>query len=134
MRISQAQLDAIARNALLDKLERGFRASVPDADLLESPPLHDFLVACEQDAQALGLSSEQGIASYALAAWFLGPGFVDRSRYLRQLLASPYPEVRKVHALNEWVHALLGKPQDEEGADLALRQAFFSTAAWGVGD
>lgn len=134
MRISQAQLDGIARSALFDKLERGFRASVPDADLLESPLLHDYFATCERDAQALGLSSEQGIASYALAAWFLGPGFVDRSRYLRQLLASPYPEVRKVHALNEWVHALLGKPQDEAGADQALRQAFFSTAAWGVGD
>lgn len=61
MRISQAQLDAIARNALLDKLERGFRASVPDADLLEAQPLRDFLVACEHDAQALGLSSEQAL-------------------------------------------------------------------------
>ena len=134
MRISQAQLDAIARNALLDKLERGFRASVPDANLLESQPLRDFLVACEHDAQALGLSSEQGIASYALAAWFLGHGFIDRSRYLHQLLTSPYPEVRKVHALNEWVHARLGKPQDEAGADQELRQAFFSTTAWGVGN
>ncbi len=134
MRFSQAQLDDIARRGLFDKLERGFRASVPDAALLESPLLRDYFAACERDAQALGLRSEQGIASYALAAWFLGPGFVDRSRYLRQLLASPYPEVRKVHALNEWVHALLGKPQDEETADQALRQAFFSTTAWGVGD
>ena len=132
MKISQKQFDRIAHTALLDKLERGFRTTVPNADLLASAPLREFFESCLSDAAALGLHSEQGVASYALAAWFLEPGFVDRSRYLRPLLASAYPEVRKVYALNEWVHALLGQPQDADGADQALRQAFYSTAPWGA--
>jgi hypothetical protein len=58
-------------------------------------------------------------------------GFERQSRHLQALLNSTLPEVRKVYAMNEWVHTLLGAPEDIERADEALKQAFYRTAAWG---
>ena len=77
-------------------------------------------------------SGEQGIASYALVAWFLQLGFDALSKNLPLLLASGYPEVRKVHAMNEWAHKLIMSRQDQSGADEALVLAFRSTSAWGA--
>jgi len=40
--------------------------------------------------------TEQGIASYALAVWWLGLDFEEASEALKALLECNYPEVRKV--------------------------------------
>jgi hypothetical protein len=40
--------------------------------------------------------------------------------------------VRKVHAINEWVHTLLGDPEDVTSADEKLKQALYRTESWGA--
>ncbi|MBA4178144.1 MAG: hypothetical protein C0505_16545, partial [Leptothrix sp. (in: Bacteria)] len=92
-----------------------------------------LVVASLDAAEAQHLRTEQGLAAYALAACFLGLGFEAGSAPLRSLLASPMPEVRRVHALNEWVRATLGDPSNPGRADEALQQSLQRTAAWGDG-
>jgi predicted GNAT superfamily acetyltransferase len=82
-------------------------------------------------AQKKGLNTEQGIASYALAVWWLGLNFEAASAKLVALLNTDYPEVRKMHAMNEWVNAAIGAPDNIAAADEKLRQALQSTEAWG---
>ena len=107
------------------------RRSLPEFDSLSAESRTAFVDACQEGAAACGLVTEQGVASYCLAAWFLEPGFEKKSRYLQALLDSAFPEVRKVYAMNEWAHVLIGNPSDMAAADAALKQAFYGTAAWG---
>ena len=131
MRISQQQSQGIADAMFAEKLDGAMRRSVPAYAELSQEGRASFIADCRRDAAVLGLRTEQGIASYALAMWFLEPGFETRSRHLMALLASGFPEVRKVHAMNEWVHVLLGDPGNLAAADEALKQGFYSTKAWG---
>jgi hypothetical protein len=105
--------------------------AVPAFEGLSTEERSAFVADSLSRAAAHGLRTEQAFASSVLALWFLAPGFEQRSRYLGPLLQSRFPELRKVYAMNEWVHALLGNPADTAGADDRLKQAFRFTHSWG---
>jgi hypothetical protein len=132
MQINEQQARRIAPAMFTQKLAGAMSRAVPEFDELSTESRAEFLEACQRAAAARGLLTEQGIAAYALATWFLGPGFEAKSPYLMALLDSGFPEVRKVHALNEWVHVLLGDPENLAAADEALKAAFYRSAAWGA--
>ncbi len=132
MQFNGPQLEEMAQGIFLAKLSAAFVRTLPEFAALSQPAQTEFLEICIHDANAQGLQTEQGIAAYALVAWFLQPGFDALSKNLPLLFASAYPEVRKVHAMNEWAHKLMMNRQDQSGADEALVLAFRSTSAWGT--
>lgn len=131
MRLHKGQAELMGQAMFIEKLDHAFCRDIPEFGELDADARADFLVACLRAANAMGLVTEQGVASYALAAWWLEIGFEDKSRYLKALFASGYPEVRKVYAMNEWAHAVIGAPDNMEAADEKLKQAFYRTQAWG---
>lgn len=131
LKISPEQMDLMARAMIVRKLDAAFLRDVPGyADLTDGDRV-EFFEQSVGAAQSKGLISEQGIASYVLAVWWLGLDFEEASEMLKTLLKSDYPEVRKVHAMNEWVHAAIGDPDDIAAADEKLTQALEITKAWG---
>lgn len=132
MQISEAQVRYVARSLFSQKLAVAMERVVPEFAQMSPGARAEFLEASQRAAEDRGLLTEQGIASYALAAWFLEPGFETKSAYVMALLNSAFPEVRKVHAMNEWVHVLLGNPENMTAANEALRAAFYRSAAWGA--
>lgn len=113
------------------KLGAEFCKNIPDFSGLEPETRHDFLMGCLSAAKANGLLTEQGVASYALGKWWLGESFEEKSRYLRSLFMSNFPETRKVYAMNEWISAVIGEPENMASADEKLKQGFYRTGAWG---
>jgi len=120
MQISEIQMQHLARAMFTRKLAGAMGRAVPEFAQLSTESRAEFLDVCQSAAADQGLLTEQGIAAYALAAWFLEPGFEAKSQYLMALLDSDFPEARKVHAMNEWVHILLGEPGNRAAADEAL--------------
>jgi hypothetical protein len=133
LQIDRRQFQRIDQTLVRQKIDRAMARAVPVFEEFSAEERSAFVEDSLSGAAAHGLRTEQGLASYALALWFLAPGFEQRSRYLSPLLQSRFPELRKVYAMNEWVHALLGNPADTAGADDRLKQAFRFTHAWGEG-
>ena len=133
MQILPGQAERVADGILRAKLVAALAEAVPDFGALTVTSRGAFLDACLAAARARGLRTEQGLGAYALGAWFLEPGFEQRSPRLTALLASDYPEPRKLHAMNEWVSAALGTPDDAAPAEARMREAFYETEAWGRG-
>ena len=131
MQISQDDRDLLANQMFLEKQNAAFLLSVPGFDDLSENDRMEFLKMTKLAAEAEGLRTEQGIVSYALAVWWLGFEFAQLSQELESLLKSSYPEVRKVHAMNEWVNALIGDPDNVAAADEKLKQGLARTEAWG---
>ena len=132
MRIRTEQAARLAQTQFIQKLDGALSRRLPD---FASLPMHDRLplvVQCLDAAERRGLRSEQGLASYALAAWFLGVGFETRSARLLVLLTRSLPEVRRVYAMNEWVRLMIGAPDEVAAADAVLVPALQRTAAWGA--
>lgn len=90
-----------------------------------------FLSEAWQQADALGLHSERGVAGYALAARWLGLRFEQDVPLLMALLNAPMPEVRKLHGLSDWVHDQLGPHATAASGDAAIRHSFALTEPWG---
>lgn len=131
LQISAEQISLMEKVALVTKIDEALGRQYPDFAALPDEERVAFVVNSMTSAAQYKLRSEQGVGSYALAAYWLGMGFERQSRHLQALLNSTFPEVRKVYAMNEWVHTLLGAPEDIERADEELKQAFHRTAAWG---
>jgi len=131
LRLSPEQSQHLGKMIFIEKMDVQFSRNIPEFADLEQDDRDVFLVACLQAAEARGLVTEQGVVSYALAAWWLGIGFEEKSRYLVPLFESGFPEVRKVYAMNEWVHAVIGEPENLSAADERLKLAFFKTREWG---
>lgn len=131
LQISAEQISMMEKIALVTKIDEALGRQYADFAALPDQERVTFVVDSMTSAAQYKLRSEQGVASYALAAYWLGIGFEQQSRHLQALLNSTFPEVRKVYAMNEWVHTLLGAPDDIERADEELKQAFYRTAAWG---
>lgn len=131
LKIRQEQMDQMARAMIIRKMDAAFMRDVPGFAELADADRAEFFDQSVSTAQANGLKTEQGVASYALAVRWLGLDFEAASEKLVALLNSAYPEVRKVHAMNEWVHAALGAPDDIAAADEKLIQALEVTEAWG---
>lgn len=131
LQISAEQISMMEKIALVTRIDEALGRQYADFAALPDQERVTFVVDSMTSAAQYKLRSEQGVASYALAAYWLGIGFEQQSRHLQALLNSTFPEVRKVYAMNEWVHTLLGAPDDIERADEELKQAFYRTAAWG---
>lgn len=131
LQISAEQISLMEKMGLIAKLDKSLGrqyaafAALPDEERIA------FLVDSTSSAAQLNLRSEQGIASYVLAAYWLDVGFERQSRHLQALLGSSFPEVRRVYAMNEWVHTLLGEPENMALAEEQMKQAFYRTVAWG---
>ena len=129
--VRKEQVDAISRVRFVEKLNAAFSRDVPG--FAESAPddRKTFLTLAISLAETKGLKTEQGLASYALALWWLGVDFELKSKELESLLESDCPEVRKIYAMNEWVNAVIGDPKNIAAADEAMRQGVKRTEAWG---
>jgi hypothetical protein len=132
LELNQDQSQCLGKILLVEKMDAQFSRNVPEFSMLAKDDRDLFLVTSMKAAEARGLITEQGVASYALAAWWLGVGFEEKSTRLVPLFESAYPEVRKVYAMNEWVHAMIGDPNNVTSADEHLKQAFFKTRNWGA--
>ncbi|GAW67096.1 hypothetical protein GPEL0_01r2749 [Geoanaerobacter pelophilus] len=130
MGIRSDKIDELARAAFLAKLDAAFSRDLQDYVLIDQSERHQFLYLAMAMAGARGLVTEQGIASYALALWYLGADFEEKSDELQALLAGSLPEVRKVHAMNKWVETLIGDPENTASADKVLLQALKLSAPW----
>lgn len=132
MEIRSEKIDELARAAFTDKLDAAFCRDLPDYMRIEQDERYQFLTLAMALAETQGFSTEQGIASYTLALWYLGVDFEEKSNELAALLVAPYPEVRRIHAMNKWVEAMIGAPDDIAVADQAIKQALKQTEAWGT--
>ncbi|WP_026840579.1 hypothetical protein [Citrifermentans bremense] len=131
MDIRSEKIEELVRAAFLAKLDAAFTRDLQDYVLMDQAERHRFLTLAMAMAGARGLVSEQGIASYALALWYLGVDFEDKSVELKALLAGPLPEVRKIHAMNKWVETVIGDPENIATADQALFMALKLSEPWG---
>jgi hypothetical protein len=131
MEIRSGNIDELARAAFLAKLDAAFSSDLQDYVLIDQAERHQFLSLAMAMAGRRGLLTEQGIASFALALWYLGADFEQISGELQSLLAGSLPEVRKVHAMNKWVETLIGDPENIAAADKALLQALKLSEHWG---
>lgn len=129
--IRSQQMDQLARSIFLNKLDAACVRDIPGFAELGKDERMEFLNRSVSRAKSKGLGTEQGIASYVIAVWWLGLHFETASKELETLLKSDYPEVRKAHAMNEWVHAAIGDPDNIAAADQKLKQALDLTEAWG---
>lgn len=132
MKIGAEQLANLSERMLIQKLDGSFRKSLEEFADLPEPERIEFIEQCAEAARARGLLSEIGIASYALGAWWLDLGFEEQSPLVIRMFATDLPEVRKIHALNEWIHGRLAAPAEPSLADNALRAAFQRTTPWGT--
>ena len=132
MEFRTEQMDWLAHAVFIEKLDTAFSRDLPDFKGIDRGERYEFLSLAIAFAETKGLTSEQGLASYALALWYLGVDFEERSKELEALLESSYPEVCKVHAMNEWVEAVMGDPNDITLADKAMKRALELTEAWGT--
>jgi hypothetical protein len=134
MQIHQEQFDQIGLSLLNERIDQALHRTVPEYRLASDELRSLFLVLAIDEARLAGFTSEQGIAAYALGAWYLEPGFQSRSKLLSALFASRLPEFRRLYAMDAWLHAVIGHPDDLAAADDELRKAFDRTHAWGTGD
>lgn len=132
MEIRSDKIDELARAAFMERLDAAFRRDLQDYIEIDRNERYEFLALAMALAETKGFQTEQGIASYALALWYLGVDFEEKSTALESLLTSIYPEVRKVHAMNKWVEAVIGDPDNIAAADQAMKSALNVTGPWGT--
>lgn len=132
MEIRSDKIDELARAAFMERLDTAFRRDLQDYMEIDRNERYEFLALAMALAETKGFQTEQGIASYALALWYLGVDFEEKSTALESLLTSIYPEVRKVHAMNKWVEAVIGDPDNIAAADQAMKSALNITGPWGT--
>lgn len=131
MEIRSEKIDELARAAFTEKLDAAFCRDLQDYTHIDRNERYQFLTLAMALAETQGFTTEQGIASYTLALWYLGVDFEEQSDELAVLLAAPYPEVRRIHAMNKWVEAMIGDPDNIAAADQAINSALKQTEAWG---
>ncbi|WP_236025906.1 hypothetical protein [Geomonas azotofigens] len=131
MEIRIEQMNEVARAEFIERLDAALMRDLTDYYKIGRDQRLDFLAAAVELADSKGFKSEQGMASYVLALWYLDIDFEEKSNALETLLTSSLPEVRRVHALNQWVEAVLGEPDNIAAADEALRKSLQLTEPWG---
>jgi len=134
LKISKEQCERMARDMFLNKLVAAFSREIPSFAACDREDRKFFLTEAVLLAESKGFKTEQGLASYALAVWWLGVDFEEKSQALQALMQSIYPEVRKIQAMNEWVNAMIGDPKSMATADEALKQGLTLTEPWGPSD
>src|SRR4051812_22886537 len=109
MRVGRRQMDRVSDSALRRQLLSAMERDIEDFRSLAQAEKNDFVQQALTEARSWGLQTAQGIAAYALGLWFLDPDFPEQSELVQALLRSNAPEVRKVHAMNEWISVKLGQ-------------------------
>ena len=130
MLLSASQIEGVGTTTFRRQLDRALSREVVDFGLLDASSRIAFLDLGVSCARAAGLRTGQAIASYVLGACYLDVRFESSSALLTALLASTLPELRKVHAMNEWASCLIGNPGNIDQADDAVRRAALLTRAW----
>ncbi|UPU34823.1 hypothetical protein M1B72_15385 [Geomonas paludis] len=131
MEIRIEQMNEVARAEFIERLDAALMRDLSDYYKIGRDQRREFLAAAVELAENKGFKSEQGMASYVLALWYLDIDFEEKSTALETLLVSPLPEVRRVHALNQWVETVLGDPDNIAAADEALTKSLQLTEPWG---
>ena len=131
-RITADQMEHMGSRTFRERLRASLARNDIDFAAMPSSTQDEFVVACHEQAQRLGLRGESAVAAYALGALWLGVGFEEASPLLKKLLDTSVPEVRKVHAMSEWVRDHLGATSTPQSGDAAIRRSFALTAPWGV--
>ena len=131
IKLRSGQMELFTTSKYIEKLEVAFCRDIRDFSNLDVEDRRVFLLGSYLSAKSKGFLTEKGWASYALGVWWLGDLFELKSKMLCSLLASSYPEIRKVCAMNEWVSAMIDAPDNVSAADEKLRQEFYRTSAWG---
>ncbi|MBJ6799955.1 hypothetical protein [Geomonas propionica] len=131
MEIRVEQMNEVARAEFVERLDAALMRDLSDYYKIGRDQRLEFLTAAVELAENKGFKSEQGVASYVLALWYLDIDFEEKSSALESLLTSPLPEVRRVRALNLWVETVLGDPDNIAAADDALRRSLQLTEPWG---
>lgn len=132
MKLDNRQFQRVSESVFRNRLAQAMLRGVPGFETLAAEERVAFIGAAVAEASGHGLRTEQGLAAYAVALCYLEPDFPATSHYLHALLASTLPEVRKVHAMNEWVSARIGEPDAVGVADARLKNAYGRTRDWGV--
>ncbi|GFO64726.1 hypothetical protein [Geomonas paludis] len=131
MEIRIEQMNEVARAEFIERLDAALMRDLSDYYKIGRDQRREFLAAAVELAENKGFKSEQGMASYVLALWYLDIDFEEKSTALETLLVSPLPEVRRVHAFNQWVETVLGDPDNIAAADEALTKSLQLTEPWG---
>jgi hypothetical protein len=132
IQISASQMKQMGDRAFRARLRASLARNDVDFAAMTPEAQQGFVAASHEQARALGLRTEQGIAAYALGALWLGVDFEQSSNLLTSLLKAALPEARKVHAMSEWVKDRLAANPPPQSGDAALRKSFALTAPWGV--
>jgi hypothetical protein len=127
-----SQMQHLGDQAFRERLRASLARNDVDFAAMSAAAQHAFVAASHGHARLLGLRSEQAVAAYALGALWLGVGFEEASPLLQRLLRTSVPEVRKAHAMSEWVRDQLGATSTPQSGDAAIRKSFALTAPWGV--
>lgn len=131
LKFSAAQMNAMGESMFRERADQALRARVPGWADEPRAEREAFLQDCLERARAHRLTSEQGIISYALGAWWLGSGFEHASALLLQMLAAPLPELRRCQGMNDWVADQLHRDATPDSGDDAIRRSFALTEPWG---
>lgn len=131
LKISQSMQDALLASTILDQVHRAFYESLPGFSSESQDDQAEFTLFAQALANDSNMKSTMGIAAFGLAAWWLGPDFMDSSAGLREALRTDLPEIRKVHMLNEWAAVRIAQPTEMAPAERALVQARAESRAWG---
>jgi hypothetical protein len=130
--ISANQMRHMGDQAFRERLRASLARNDVDFAAMPTGAQREFVTASHEHARLLELRGEQAVAAYALGALWLGVGFEETSPLLQKLLSTSVPEVRKTHAMSEWVRDHLGATSTPDSGDAAIRKSFALTAPWGV--
>jgi len=130
--IAANQMRHMGDQAFRERLRASLARNDVDFAAMPTGAQRELVTASHEHARLLELRGEQAVAAYALGALWLGVGFEETSPLLQKLLSTSVPEVRKTHAMSEWVRDHLGATSTPDSGDAAIRKSFALTAPWGV--
>ena len=132
LRFSEAQFAQLGRLQFLRKADYVLGNSVAEWAQSESAGRREFAGMCLDRSARYGLRSEQSVFAYIYCAVWLGQMFEEASPLLLRLLNSTLPELRKSHAMCEWVRDRIRRSATPVSGDAAIRRSVEYTTPWGM--
>ena len=131
LRFSAEQFAQLGRLQYLRKADHVLANNIPAWARSDHPGRREFAGMCLDRSARYGLRSEQSVLLYTCCAVWLGQMFEEVSPLLLLLLNSPLPELRKTHAMCDWVRDQLRPGATPVSGDAAIRRSLRLTTAWG---
>ena len=131
LRFSAEQFAQLGRLQFLRKADHVLANNIPVWAQSDYPGRREFAEMCLDRSARYGLRSEQSVLLYTLCAVWLGQMFEEASPLLMRLLNSPLPELRKSHAMCDWVRDQLRPNASPVTGDAAIRRSLELTTPWG---